>query len=82
VRGELSCDRMHIILRYNCGFCGYVYRLAGGDGNGKLGKVPKNQRLKDAMSQHRNARPKPKGWLLSVVEQVYKDGESCFVICG
>ncbi|GAX74225.1 hypothetical protein CEUSTIGMA_g1674.t1 [Chlamydomonas eustigma] len=50
--------------------------LSGGDGNGKLGKLPKNQRLKDAMSQHRNARPKPKGWLLSVVEQVYKDGEN------
>eukprot|EP00798_Chlamydomonas_sp_ICE-L_P021462 gene21462-28434_t len=42
----------------------------------KLGKLPKNQRLKDAMAQHSNAKPKPKGWILSVVEQIYKDAES------
>lgn len=26
------------------------------------------------MAQHKNAKPKPKGWLMSVVEAVYKDG--------
>lgn len=41
----------------------------------KLGKLPKNQRLKDAMAQYKNAKPKPKGWLQAVVDQVYKDGE-------
>jgi hypothetical protein len=30
----------------------------------------------DAMAQHKNAKPKPKGWLLAVVDTVYKDGES------
>jgi hypothetical protein len=29
----------------------------------------------DAMAQHKNAKPKPKGWLLAVVDTVYKDGE-------
>lgn len=28
------------------------------------------------MAQHKNAKPKPKGWLMSVVEQIYKDGEA------
>lgn len=46
-----------------------------GEPQGKLGRLPKNQRLKDAMAQHRNAKPKPKGWLVSVVESVWKDGE-------
>lgn len=27
---------------------------------GKLGKLPKNQRLKDAMAAHKDAKPKPK----------------------
>ncbi|KAJ9505696.1 hypothetical protein QJQ45_024225 [Haematococcus lacustris] len=40
----------------------------------KLGKLPKNQRLKDAMAQHKNAKPKPKNWLMAVVDTVYKDG--------
>ncbi len=55
-----------------------INRAVGGgsEPNGKLGKLPKNQRLKDAMAQHKNAKPKPKGWLMSVVEQIYKDGET------
>lgn len=28
------------------------------------------------MAQHKNAKPKPKGWLMSVVDQIYKDGGS------
>ena len=47
---------------------------------GKLGKLPKNQRLKDAMAQHQNAKPKPKGWLMSAVDQIYKDGGSWYGI--
>ena len=52
-------------------------RHSGGatEPHGKLGKLPKNQRLKDAMAQHNNAKPKPKGWLMAVVEQIYKDGQ-------
>ncbi len=28
------------------------------------------------MAQHRHAKARPLGWLLSVVEQIYKDGEA------
>lgn len=40
----------------------------------KLGKVPKNARLIEAMAQHKNAKPKPKGWLMAVVDSIYKEG--------
>jgi len=41
----------------------------------KLGRLPKNARLIEAMAQHKNAKPKPKGWLLAVVDAIYKEGE-------
>jgi hypothetical protein len=41
---------------------------------GKLGRVPKNARLIEAMAQHKNAKPKPKGWLMAVVDSIYKEG--------
>jgi hypothetical protein len=41
----------------------------------KLGRKPKNQRLSEAILMHRNAKPKPKGWLLAVLDSIYKDGE-------
>ena len=37
--------------------------------------APKNARLANAILTHPNARPRPKGWLMGVVESVYKDGE-------
>ncbi|GIM03682.1 hypothetical protein Vretimale_8354, partial [Volvox reticuliferus] len=37
---------------------------------------PKNARLATALAQHRTARPRPKGWLMGLVESVYKDGEA------
>lgn len=40
----------------------------------KLGRLPKNARLIEAMAQHKNAKPKPKGWLLAIVDSIYKDG--------
>lgn len=40
----------------------------------KLGRVPKNARLIEAMAQHKNAKPKPKGWLMAVVDSIYKEG--------
>jgi hypothetical protein len=40
-----------------------------------LGRLPKNARLIEAMAQHKNAKPKPKGWLMAVVESIYKEGE-------
>lgn len=40
----------------------------------KLGRVPKNTRLIEAMAQHKNAKPKPKGWLMAVVDSIYKEG--------
>jgi hypothetical protein len=45
----------------------------------KLGRLPKNARLIEAMAQHRNAKPKPKGWLLAVVDSIYKEGEGAGV---
>jgi len=27
------------------------------------------------MAQHKNAKPKPKGWLMAVVDSIYKEGE-------
>ncbi|KIY97727.1 hypothetical protein MNEG_10236 [Monoraphidium neglectum] len=42
----------------------------------KLGRLPKNARLIEAMAQHRNAKPKPKGWLLAIVDSIYKEGET------
>eukprot|EP00878_Enallax_costatus_P005108 GHUV01005370.1.p1 GENE.GHUV01005370.1~~GHUV01005370.1.p1 ORF type:complete len:604 (+),score=218.67 GHUV01005370.1:107-1918(+) len=42
----------------------------------RLGKVPKNARLIEAMAQHKNAKPKPKGWLMAVVDSIYKEGET------
>jgi hypothetical protein len=30
------------------------------------------------MAQHKNAKPKPKGWLMAVVESIYKEGERQF----
>lgn len=42
----------------------------------KLGRLPKNARLIEAMAQHKHAKPKPKGWLLSVVDSIYKDAET------
>jgi hypothetical protein len=41
----------------------------------RLGRLPKNARLIEAMAQHKNAKPKPKGWLMAVVESIYKEGE-------
>jgi hypothetical protein len=41
----------------------------------KLGRLPKNARLIEAMAQHKNAKPKPKGWLMAVVDSIYKEGE-------
>lgn len=41
----------------------------------KLGRVPKNARLIEAMAQHKNAKPKPKGWLMAVVDSIYKEGK-------
>jgi hypothetical protein len=41
----------------------------------RLGKLPKNVRLVEAMAQHKNAKPKPKGWLMAVVDNIYKEGE-------
>lgn len=40
----------------------------------KLGKPPKSRRLLEALMKYRDARPKPKGWLLAVVDNIYKDG--------
>lgn len=40
----------------------------------KLGRLPKNVRLIEAMAQHRNAKSKPKGWLLVIVDAIYRDG--------
>lgn len=40
----------------------------------RLGRLPKNARLIEAMAQHKNAKPKPKGWLMAVVESIYKEG--------
>jgi hypothetical protein len=40
----------------------------------KLGRLPKNARLIEAMAQHKNAKPKPKGWLLAIVDSIYRDG--------
>ncbi|WIA13678.1 hypothetical protein OEZ85_007238 [Tetradesmus obliquus] len=42
----------------------------------RLGRLPKNARLIEAMAQHKNAKPKPKGWLMAVVESIYKEGET------
>jgi hypothetical protein len=28
----------------------------------------------EAMAQHKNAKPKPKGWLMAVVDSIYKEG--------
>lgn len=42
----------------------------------KLGRLPKNARLVEAMAQHKNAKPKPKGWLMAAVESMYKEGDS------
>jgi hypothetical protein len=42
----------------------------------KLGRLPKNARLIEAMAQHKNAKPKPKGWLMAVVDCIYKEGKS------
>lgn len=42
----------------------------------KLGKVPKNARLMQAMAQHKSAKPKPKGWLMGISDQIFKDGET------
>ncbi|KAG2434787.1 hypothetical protein HXX76_007672 [Chlamydomonas incerta] len=52
---------------------------AGGAGAAQstaLGRAPKNVRLATAMQQHRNARPRPKGWLMGLVESIYKEGEA------
>lgn len=38
--------------------------------------MPKNARLMQAIAQHKTAKPKPKGWLLGVVEAIFKDGET------
>jgi hypothetical protein len=40
----------------------------------KLGRVPKNVRLIEAMAQHKNAKPKPRGWLMAVVDSIYWEG--------
>lgn len=47
----------------------------------KLGRVPKNARLIEAMAQHKNAKPKPKGWLMAVVDSIYKEGV-CVCVCS
>jgi hypothetical protein len=48
----------------------------GGPQPQALGAAPKNARLAMALLQHRNARPRPKGWLMGVVESVHKEGEA------
>jgi hypothetical protein len=45
----------------------------------RLGRLPKNARLIEAMAQHKNAKPKPKGWLMAVVESIYKEGAALAV---
>jgi hypothetical protein len=29
------------------------------------------------MAQHKNAKPKPKGWLMAIVDSIYKEGAWC-----
>lgn len=41
----------------------------------KLGNLPKNLRLVEAIMLHKHEAPRPKGWLMAVVEAVYKEGE-------
>jgi hypothetical protein len=42
----------------------------------RLGRLPKNARLIEAMAQHKNAKPKPKGWLMAVVDSIYREGDA------
>lgn len=44
------------------------------DAMDKLGTMPKSVRLVEAISQHKFEAPRPKGWVLAVVEAVYKEG--------
>ena len=49
----------------------------------RLGSLPKSLRLVEAINLYKHEASRPKGWLLAVVEAVYKEG-GCrfdFVVC-
>lgn len=64
--------------------CRHVCTRSAFDGaEAKLGTMPKDQELLDAIEVHNLEPPRPKGWLLTVVDGVYKEGAwATCAVCG